>query len=207
MTHASRAVGRVRRSALSAALLAVIVVLGTPAASRAETWLGPDWDGDVVHVDATDASDVSWANDVAFGDLTGARVSYRQGRVVADAHLAELDHSRDTFGVSVTLRHADRIRFLYTNAVVWVRDGHWRGTARLYGDVASARCEVDHVVDYRRDVIRMSIPSRCLGSPRWVRAMMLSASMVDGAETWESDSLPGPAGVFGPRVHRAPRSA
>ena len=188
------------------AFVALVVALATPTVARAETWLGNDWDGDVVHVDNTDASEVSWASDVAFGDLTAARVTYHHGRVVAVAHFAELDKSRDTFGFSVTLRHADRIRFLYTNAVVWVRDGHWRGTAALYGDQAGERCSVGHLVDYRRDLIRLTVPARCLGSPRWVRAMMLSASMVDGAETWESDSLPGPAGVFGPRVHRAPVS-
>jgi hypothetical protein len=186
-------------------LIALGLSLAAPGPARAETVRGRDGRGDVVHVNVEDAGDVSRAPRLRVGDLVGSRVTYGRHRITIVARFAELHQRRDTIGFSTTLRYADHVRFRYANVVVWLMDGRWQGISRLYGAANTDQCRLRHQVDFSQNWIRVSLPARCLGTPDWVRAMLLSASMNDGSDTWESDAMPyqdGYVGRFGPRVRR-----
>jgi hypothetical protein len=53
--------------------------------------------------------------------------------------------------------------------------GDRAGTAWLMGDRGrDLPCRVRHRIDYRRDVVRVSLPRRCVGSPRVLRFGVLT---------------------------------
>lgn len=70
---------------------------------------------------------------------------------------------------SVVLATPDVFEEYYLRVVA--RHGSRRGHHRLVdADNARVRCPgLEHVLDYAGDVVRIAIPRRCLGHPRWVR--------------------------------------
>lgn len=104
-------------------------------------------------------------------------------------------HTADRVAVRVRL---DDLRPTGRRLQVWVnlRDGRGRtshvgveavpgdrgGRAWLMGDRGQDRpCRVRHRIDYDRDVVRVSLPRSCLGSPRVLRFGLLTEHV---RETW-----------------------
>ncbi len=69
-------------------------------------------------------------------------------------------------------------------------------------------CRVEHEIDFAGDLIRLSLPRRCLKNPRWVRVAAETIRFVDQGSTFDyySDEWDGGAKLnywlppFGPRV-------
>jgi hypothetical protein len=71
----------------------------------------------------------------------------------------------------------------------------WRGEAMLWRPNAAgqARCAgLRHSISYRRDVVRVTVPSRCLGRPSWVR-VRAAVTWLDSWRKATLDSTPGHA--------------
>jgi hypothetical protein len=63
----------------------------------------------------------------------------------------------------------------YDLDVVWRRDGSERG--RIFGPHGRIDCpRLSQSLNVHRDFIGIGIPRRCLGEPRWVRTMNISAT-------------------------------
>ncbi|MFT3872282.1 MAG: hypothetical protein QM714_06480 [Nocardioides sp.] len=189
------------------ALVAVLGLLGalTPAVAHAETKVARDARRDVVQVATDDADDQTPMPSVAVGDLKASRITYSEHRITAVIRLRELDHSRDTIVVVLPIQYRDKIQFRYSDVVVKVSKGHWRGKAKLWADGDPKRCKPRHHVDYRDNRIRVSFPATCIGSPKWVRTAARSFTWDRGASTYWVDEMPrqhGDVERFGPRIHR-----
>jgi hypothetical protein len=91
--------------------------------------------------------------------------------------------------------------------------GDWAGSTTLYrGSEGRVRCAVRHSMDYRRNVVVVSFPRRCVSNPRWVKFGVVDWTFEDDGFFYVDDALDdGPAFediAFGQsrRVYRASSS-
>jgi hypothetical protein len=193
------------RARLTPVIALVVGLTLLPQAAHAEAVTSHDVAHDVVRItrEHPAASDPDPA--VAFGDLTALRVRYGPKRIFGVVHFRRLNHSR-TFGINFELQYKDAIQFRYPQVVIGVRRGHWQGhlTWNADDDPANTPCKVTHRIDYRRDLITLSFPVRCINAPRWVAGRVLSVSKKRPG-VFDADDLPDQnrtVGTYGPRVHQ-----
>lgn len=145
------------------ATAAVLTAVGAPA--HADTWFARDTARDVVKLDAGD-DDVSKATPAPRrreGDVLALRVSHDERRVRAALVYDRL--TRPTGGKQVV-----HVLSLRTSKGVDVDTILLTDRSDRQGELVDRPCRgVATRVDYAADRVVFNIPSRCLGSPRWVR--------------------------------------
>ena len=139
--------------------VALTVVAGPAAAERVTV---VDRRGDVLKVEEGATSGVP-APDSTF-DVWRSTFAHTADRVVVRVLFDDLRRTGKRLQVWVNLQDGrDRTSYVGVEAVPGERDG----TAWLMGNRGQDRpCRVRHRIDYARDVVRVSLPRTCLGSPR-----------------------------------------
>ena len=154
-----------RATALRLAAILAAVALLLPTAAHAETVVTEDSPGDARAWTYFQEFQFVDAPEEASVDVTRTAAAFGQGRLSVAVHLRDLEvrprHEtllriwtpRDTFDVTAQRRSARR-------ATV--------SLARQHGD--GVRCRgLSVAYDGAADTVALSVPARCIGSPRWVR--------------------------------------
>jgi hypothetical protein len=222
----SRAIG-----VLGAATLALTIL--TPTAARADHAGSTDPTGDVrgftyepEPAPCGTSTEIDGAAETT-EDLTRVGVQHTRRRVVVTAHYADLDPDvEQILDVSLRASTGGYDLELYREAPV---SGEWH----VYADLSTEPvfpdpdevpddcggitvisdgipCRIGRDVRFAKDVVRLSVPRRCLGNPRWVRIGADAYHYVNHGvatdiyyDTWDNHGkelspwLP----PFGPRVH------
>lgn len=170
-----------RRGVRLAALSVVLVGLLAPAASHAEKVVTEDPAGDVVSLDETvDVDEAVPAPDYAGIDVVRTAVA----------------HGANRLQVSVTFRALERDPFQFTVVRVSTPRGNYEITVERLGgnpitSIDRGRKTVDcgglkAKVDLGADTLTTSLPTSCLGAPRWVQvgvgAVAVSVTGDQGSE-------------------------
>ena len=124
--------------------------------------------------------------DTRQGDVTRARVSYRNDRVVVLLRFADLARQGAYAQYTLVLRGRDtRTREI----VVAAGPKHWAGRVRVFkrhGDQVDS-CPVVHKIDYAAETVRVRVKRTCLGKPRSLRANV-NVDLVDDDGVFRSDN-------------------
>lgn len=158
---------RARLAAVAAALVLPLVTV--PAAAEDVTVV--DARGDMVKVEegGTDPRPASLA---AFGDVVSTTFRHTERRVVVRTELVALRRTGRRFVAWVEVQNgARRTWFVGVEATRRDRDGH---TIFITGRGRDQRCALRHRVNYADDVVKVSVPRRCLQTPRKVRFRLLT---------------------------------
>lgn len=161
MNGPARPVLRVAAAAVAVAL----VPLSAPAASAARLTVA-DARGDMIKVEEGGGNPRP-APDATIGDALRTTVRHTDRRVVVRVAFADLAATGKRLNLWVDLRdETGRTSILGVEATRADRDGHPILMTNRGRDIA---CAVAHRISYRRDVIRASVPRRCLDNPESVR--------------------------------------
>jgi hypothetical protein len=154
----------------TAALALAVIGLSGPAA-HAERLGVADPRGDMTKVDEG-GTDPRPAPAATNGDIVRSTFRHTDHRVVVRVRFADLRPTGKRLNLWVDLRdESGRLRTLGVEATRRDRDGHVILMTRRGVDVP---CRVAHRIDYRANVVRASVPRRCLGTPRTVEFRVLS---------------------------------
>lgn len=156
--------------AVTTALALAVIGLSAPAA-HAERLRVADPRGDMTKVDegGTDPRPAPGAIDA---DVVRSTFRHTDHRVVVRVRFAGLAPTGKRLNLWVDLRdESGRLRTLGVEATRRDRAGHVILMTRRGVDVP---CRVAHRIDYGADVVRASVPRRCLGTPRTVEFRVLS---------------------------------
>jgi hypothetical protein len=166
MSLPSRPIRRVVVTGVAAALVA----LSAPAA-HAEHLRVDDPRGDMIKVEEG-GTNPRPAPGATNGDVVRSTFRHTRHRVEVRVRFADLAPTGKRLNLWVDIRDENhRLRTLGVEATRADRDGHIILMTRRGADVP---CRVRHRIDYERNVIRASVPRRCLGTPRTVQLRLLS---------------------------------
>ncbi len=151
----------------AAAVLGLALSAGPAAADRVKV---ADRRGDVVKVEEG-ATSGKPAPGSTF-DVWRSTFAHTPGRVVARVRFDDLRRTGKRLRVWVNLEDGrGRTSYVGVEGV----PGDRSGRAWLMGDRGQdVTCRVRHRIDYARDVVRVSLPRTCVGSPRVLRFGVLS---------------------------------
>ena len=191
-----------RSSAL--ALVTFMAVL-IPSAATANSYVRPDAAKDVVKYATANSSSSTKVPDRTFGDVLSSSVGHGKRRVNMAMRADELTQTGDgaTFLFRIGTKH--KIRRLY----IETSPGHWQGVGYFLRDTNSGdslKCRgIGWSIDYGTDLVRASVPRKCLGKPKWVHVGMATATFEDPAiflDDAGTNGYIGDAPKWGPRVYR-----
>jgi hypothetical protein len=161
---------RLAPGAVATLLAAAVIALSTPAAHAEHLRVG-DPRGDMVKVEEGGANPRP-APAATNGDVVRSTFRHTRHRVVVRVRFADLAPTGKRLNLWVDLRDENRrLRTLGVEATRRDRDGHTLLMTRRGADIG---CRVGHRIDYRTNVIRASVPRRCLGTPKTVQLRVLS---------------------------------
>jgi hypothetical protein len=153
---------RARLAAVAAAL--ALPLLAVPAAAQDATVRDPR--GDMIRVEEGGGHPQP-APTATVGDVVRTTFRHTDRRVVVRTKLVALARTGRRFTMWVDVQNgARRSWFVGVEATRRDRDGH---TIFMTDRGNDLRCAVRHRLDYAGDVVRVSVPRRCLGAPRMVR--------------------------------------
>ena len=190
------------------ALLTTLAVL-VPSAAMAGSYVRPDTSGDVVKYATWSSTTGTKVPDRPEGDILSSSVVNGKRRVTMAMRADGLSQVANgaTFYFRIGTPH--KVRRLYIDTY----PGAWRGVKAFRKDVKQGKQVKCHgirwSVDYGANLVRASVPQRCLGRPKWVRVGMALVTYdggqakpvyIDDAAT--NGSL-GSVPRWGPRVFRA----
>ena len=183
-----------------ATLVAGLVLL--PSDAQADSYVSPDASGDVVQVNLQAETSMQ-VPDRTEGDITSSGVAHGKRRVAMATRHREL--TRTGAGTVHLFRIGSRNRVHVVTLVA--RPGHWQGSASMKtGQGRSVSCRgLRWSIRYDDDLVRLSVPRRCLGRPSWVHVGMAekhveeTSNFLDDAQT---DGRISENPEFGPRVRR-----
>jgi hypothetical protein len=158
-----------RRLLASCITAAIIAVTGAADVASAESVDGRDRRGDVRRHQADDKPEA--APNRADGDLVGYQYRYSNHRFEAVLKFQELKRWVPYRYVGVLLTWTGEVQSEFTELEVEATPRRSGGRATLNG----TDCPVRHGIDYRRNRITMSFPTRCIDNPRAMRASTTSA--------------------------------
>ena len=151
---------------VAAAAVAVALVLLSASAASAARLSVADARGDMIKVEEG-GSNPRPAPGATIGDAVRTTVRHTDRRVVVRVRFADLAPTGKRLNLWVDLRdESGHTTTLGVEATRADRDGHPILMTSRGRDIA---CTVVHRIGYRRDVIRASVPRRCLGNPESVR--------------------------------------
>ena len=191
---------------LAAAVLAVLTALCAAvvpvSAAHAETFRAHDRAHDVWRLTrAGDGDDYLAAPTRRNPDILRFAVRHGRSQLVLRARL------RDAFIPPVRtgeLRLRAEIAHdgLVGDVTVQATARHRQGRVSVFGRDGDCRGGTSRI-DYRREVVRVSVPTSCLGDPEWVRVGFSVWSM-DRSYVWEDVALTSRKAVDRrtPRIHR-----
>lgn len=192
---------RLSRAALLVAPVVLVAAMSGPAAT-AEVGHRSDPTGDVTSYDLVSGEQTSIGRKGHSADITGYRFDHGTKRFTATVRLRDLDRSQPVLGVIVPIVYPGKDQLEYVALGVVMTPKHKTGRASLDGHPG---CAVRHHVSFKRDRVRMSFPTRCLGTPTWVRAYATSVAKVSPGDStvWYLDAAPdNDAGRPGPKLTR-----
>ncbi len=103
------------------------------------------------------------------GDIVRHSIRYGDRRITVRIRFLQLHHRARVLWIGAPVQWpmgGGEIGYGDIEIEVW-RDGRAQGNASFGGD---AECPVRSHIDYRRNLVRMSIPSACLGNPKRIRS-------------------------------------
>jgi hypothetical protein len=154
----------------AAAVAVALVPLSAPAASAARLTVA-DARGDMIKVEEGGGNPRP-APGATIGDAVRSTFRHTDRRVVVRVEFADLAPVGRRLNLWVDLRdETGHTSILGVEATRADRDGHPILMTNRGRDIA---CSVTHRISYRRDVIRASVPRRCLGNPASVRFSVLT---------------------------------
>jgi hypothetical protein len=154
----------------AAALAVALAPMSAPSASAARLTVA-DARGDMVKVDEGGGNPRP-APGATIGDAVRTTFRHTDHRVVVRVRFAELARTGKRLNLWVELRDETRhTTTLGVEATRADRDGHPILMTNRGRDID---CAVAHRINYRRDVIRASVPRRCLGRPESVKFRVLT---------------------------------
>lgn len=183
-------------------LVAPLVLLIAPAG--AEVINGKDPRGDVRYAEDRGAEHEATRAERRQVDLTGYRFTHGKDRFTAVLRYRQLDRSDLALlsEVSITYPSRGERRAQRVELTLMASAGDPGGVAFLQDNDS---CPVRHRIRYGTNRITMSFPTRCLDTPRWVRANAgaVSTDYVDNPSFFYLDTLPGfENGRPGPKLKR-----
>jgi hypothetical protein len=112
------------------------------------------------------------APEARIGDFVRTTFRHQDRVVVIRSAFVELKRTGKRFTVWVDMRDQDGAK---TTAGVRASPGNRAGRTLLFTSQGEdIPCNVRHRVNYERNVVRLVIPRRCLGMPRWLQFRELS---------------------------------
>jgi hypothetical protein len=160
---------RLQALAASAAALTLIPLAAAPA--LAGRLVVDDPRGDMLKVEEG-ATSGEPAPGATIGDVVRTGFRHTDHRVRVRVRFADLAPTGKRLNLWMDLRDEDGRKFILgVEATRADRDGHpilmtWRGR--------DVDCRVHHRIRYGKDVIRVSVPRRCLGGPQSLRFRVLT---------------------------------
>src|SRR3954447_16449115 len=180
---------RTARRAAVAALAISVAPLLSPAAAQGAELRFTDKTHDVVKVDFTDDFDAPPKPDptTSNADIKSVFIHYRKGRLVVRTNFVALTRSSNTL-----LEYAGEIRTNEKRS--WAFDvmtspGRYAGHDELFTRTGRRACEIGHMLDYRADFARVSIPLWCLSRPSWVQLSLGAATFTIDQKAIESGKI------------------
>lgn len=153
---------RARRvSAAVAATVLGLSVVATAAPASADSRTLKDGKGDTWLVSGAEPEKKAGHPE---GDLRKVVIKHTARKLVVTARFQNLQKSGN--GVALQAQIDTPGDIIY-GVSAFGEPGNWKGEAALYGSPEA--CSVGHTMNYRKDVISVSVPSRCLERPDWVK--------------------------------------
>ncbi len=156
------------RRAASAAVVTVLslaAVVATAASASAESRTLKDGRGDTWQIFGTEPARKPGHPEA---DVRKVVVKHTARKVVVRARVQDLRREGQAITLAVDIDTPSDVTYS-ASADAW--RGSWKGTTTFFaGD--SRTCEPRHSLSYGKDVIRLSVPTRCLARPAWVRAQV-----------------------------------
>lgn len=174
-----------RRTALSAALLAGVLVSWCAGPAAAQVYSFSDASGDTWYSAGVEAAVPSPTS--AQGDLVRTVVKHDRKVVVVRLRFADLAR-RGSYAQYAVLLEGSRDRKV-REVVVEASHRSWSGRVRVFkrnGDLVSS-CQVRHRIDYAKNVLAVRLDRACLNRPGSVRAN-INVHRFDNARGTYSDN-------------------
>ena len=170
--HARSSLTLAAVSALCAAFIA-----GPAAPALGEALKDSDAVGDVS--DLTDEDAIVPVPDRTLNDVSTTKLTYGARRVAIRVSYADLQKVGEGHGFFVDMYTTEKSRHLQLSAF----PGDWSGQTQMYtAKWKETSCDdVRHEIDYADDIMKVSFPARCLGSPRWVNFRVVAFAEDDGS--------------------------
>jgi hypothetical protein len=188
---------------LSTIVLAAVTGLAVfvPTQAHAGSYVRPDPANDVLS--SKDDGPLVRTPSRVEGDVLTSGVSYAGRRITVAMGFAELTQTTELTGHLFRLRtNKGKVR----EVTVIAQPGSWGGTAIMQKSSGrKVKCRMGTRLDYVADRVTVSIPRRCVGSPRWVKVGMAEVTF-EGDVTFVDDAMTNARldgnPVYGPVVRR-----
>jgi hypothetical protein len=153
-------------------ILALLTLsIGVPVAAQGAVLDIVDERGDVQRM-SSDGTFVA-AEGEQRADILRTRINHADHALVVRTKLARLAREGREVGMRMRIRTNDgTYRLVGIGASRRIGWGGRAFMANRHG--ADVQCRMGHHIDYATDVMKMRIPSSCLGNPRWVQATLLT---------------------------------
>ena len=188
---------------LSTAVIAAAtgLVLLVPTQAQAGSYARPDAANDVSS-STGDGPFVRTPSRIE-GDIRSSAVAHAPRRVLVAIGFGQLTQTTELTGHIFRLRtNRGKVRWV----TVVAGPGHWAGrTVMQKPSGRRVKCRLGTSIDYAADRVRVSIPRRCLGGPRWVK-VGIGVVSAEGETFYADDALTDGIiranPVYGPLVRR-----
>lgn len=163
------------RPLLTATLAAALVAWG-PTAARAQSISSPEPTGDMVGVEYETNNEVP-APDHVRNDVIATRLGHSATMLSIRVQYVEMVRAGEINALWVQMVTDEGAR---RNLELLAGRGDWAGRATMHrGHDRPVPCAIRHTMDYARNVVAVSFPRRCAGSPRWVKFRVLAWTLED----------------------------
>lgn len=156
-----------RTRAAAVLTTALLLVGATAGAAGAQVTVLNDPAGDMWRNDFE--GNVEPAPDIRVGDVRRAAFRHGRANIVIRMRYVDLRRIGDYTLFATRIQNGSRTR--YREVQVEAGPGSWRGALRVFdlrGDRVS--CQATHRIDYETNILVITVPRSCLGTPQLVRA-------------------------------------
>lgn len=150
-----------RRLAALAATTALGLSVATAAPASADSRTLKDGKGDTWDVTQSDPVKKSGHPE---GDVRKAVVKHTGRKLVVTVHTQNLKKSGEAVGAIMQVKAAGGGVY---DAAVYGEEGAWNGQSYFSGSDVS--CETDETMNYKKDRMTLSVPTRCFDRADWVK--------------------------------------
>jgi hypothetical protein len=173
---------RARRIATAAAATVLsLTVVAAAAPANADSRTLKDGKGDTWNVSGETPKKASGHPQA---DIRKVSVRHSARKLSFTVKVQNLKKSGNVVGTQVGIDTASDVSY---TASVAGEPGAWRGRAMLYASDGGT-CSPKGSMDYRKDVMRMTVPTRCLGNPEWVKIQVLGIHLNSNDKAFIDDA-------------------